>query len=242
MNRSHPSPASSARATAAPKTDKNGSRSRALVALPSVVLASASPRRRRLLAQVGIPVEVRPADIDEGGVQGSIEDRVKTLAYRKAAKVAATIRDGFVLGADTLGTIDGEAIGKPANETDAARILWRLADRAHDVTSGVVILRVEAGTVIGSAEAVITTRVTFRPLGLRDIQAYVATGESEDKACAYAIQGEGRRLVTSIQGSYTNVVGLPLTETLRLLEHMGYPVPEADLAALETLPAQVEEA
>lgn len=208
--------------------------------LPPLVLASASPRRRRLLTQLDLPLDIQPADIDETRVSGAVEERVQALAHRKAEKVAHTRDDGFVLAADTLGSIDGDILGKPVDAAEAIRMLWRLADRAHDVWTGLAVLRVEGGKVTECVCDVVGTRVVFRPLGLRDIQTYVASGESEGKAGAYAIQGAGRRLVDHIEGPYTNVVGLPLTRTLELLRQSGYPVPEVDVARLELLPEPLE--
>lgn len=219
-----------------PQCTKAGGRLAPPVALPLLVLASASPRRRRLLDELGLPLEVRPADLDESGVEGSVPEQVGRLACLKAARVASTLTDGYVLGADTLGCFEGDALGKPTDVNDAMRILWRLSGRAHDVLSGVTVLRVADGDVVARAEEVVLTKVTFRSLGLRDIQAYLETGEYEGKAGSYAIQGAGRRLVESIDGPYTNVVGLPVGATLRLLAEIDYPVPDVDVAALDGLP------
>lgn len=206
--------------------------------LPTLVLASGSPRRRRLIEQLGIPLEVRPPQVDESDLDGPAQEQVAILAHRKAEKVAAGLSSGFVLAADTLGAFEGEVLGKPTGEQDAMRMLWRMADRQHDVFSGVVVLRVDDGRVAACAEEVVCTHVLFRSLGLRDIQSYLATGEWEGKAAGYAIQGHGRGLVSQVEGSYTNVVGLPLAATLRLLDKVGYPVPEIDVDTFDQLPEE----
>ena len=198
-----------------------------------LVLASASPRRRRLLEQLGVAVEVRPAGVPEEDADGPVPERVLTLAHLKAAAVAAEMDDGFVLAADTLGALDGVALGKPRGAQEAMQMLWRMADRTHDVFTGVVALRVEGGRIVREATDVVCTKVTFRPLTVGQLRDYLATEDYEDKAGGYGIQGAGRALVAGLDGPYTNVVGLPVAATLRLLAELGYPIPETDPEAAE---------
>ena len=175
----------------------------------NIVLASASPRRLALLQAACFDVEVRPAHADETWPAGSIEEGAITVARRKLEHLAAA---GTTLAADTVVVADGHVLGKPADAAEARRILRRLSGVEHQVITGFVLRR---GTA-EHAEAVVT-RVWFRALSDAEIDRYVATGESLDKAGAYGIQGEGCSLVERIEGSYTNVVGLPLAEVLRAI-------------------------
>lgn len=176
---------------------------------PVLVLASASPRRRELLLAAGWRVEVRPADLDETPAPGEAPaDYVLRLARQKAAAIAggdALPEGAIVLGADTTVVVDGEVLGKPDDDADARAMLERLAGRRHEVLTGVCLRR-------GAREAsgVETTSVWFAPLAPAAIAAYVATGEPRGKAGAYAIQGRAARFIPRIEGSYSNVVGLPL--------------------------------
>jgi septum formation protein len=175
------------------------------------VLASASPRRRELLAAAGIDVDVDPVDVDERQLAGEAPDAyVERVARLKASTGAARHPERVVVGADTAVVIDGDVLGKPRDAEDASSMLRRLSGRAHDVMTGVAIAR--AGRLESFVER---TRVTMAPMSPADIQAYVATGEPMDKAGAYAIQGGAGRFVTSCQGSYSNVVGLPVERILR---------------------------
>jgi septum formation protein len=171
------------------------------------VLASASPRRRELLAGLGLRFDVRVADVDESPLPGeSPTELVERLAGAKAAAVGATRRE-VVIAADTVVVADGDALGKPVDGDDAARMLRRLGGRTHHVLTGVAVRR---GGFLSTT--VVSTEVTFRPLTEADIAWYVATGEPLDKAGAYAIQGAGGLFVERIDGSYHNVVGLPLAQ------------------------------
>jgi len=186
-----------------------------------VVLASASPRRRELLARLCAPFEVVPSDIDEILEGAPSETTVAALALAKARAVARRVGDGIVLGADTVVVIDGVALGKPLDDADARAMLRRLRGRAHDVITGVAV--VDAAT--GRAEtAAAVTRVTMADVGDDALEAYVASAEPLDKAGAYAIQGRGAALVAGFSGSYSNVVGLPLGATARLLGRFGVAV------------------
>ena len=184
-----------------------------------LVLASASPRRRELLAQLGASFSVQPADIDETVRAGeAAEDYVVRMAREKAAAVAAAMRgdDWAVLGADTTVVLDGEALGKPRDASDAVAMLLRLAARSHDVFTAIALHH--AG---GQHELLVCTEVDFLPLDRAQCEAYVASGEPMDKAGAYGIQGLGGAFVSGIRGSYSNVVGLPLCETWQLLRSRG---------------------
>jgi septum formation protein len=187
-----------------------------------LVLASASPRRRDLLAAAGVAFEVRPADVPEQALPGETPRAlVERLAADKALHVARTLAGGptrLVLGADTVVVLDGEALGKPDDEAHAFTLLRRLLGRMHRVVTGVAL--VESG---GNAPHIfsVESEVHMRAGSDAEIRAYVATGEPLDKAGAYAAQGEGRRFIERIVGSESNVIGLPLEETLALLRAVG---------------------
>jgi len=189
---------------------------------PVLVLASASPRRRDLLARAGVAFETQPADLDETAAPGEEpHDLVARLAREKAGAVARALPGGaarIVLGADTIVVVDGEVLGKPDDPEHAVTLLRRLVGRAHEVFTGVALVA-SGGAVVG--EARVTSRVLMRAAGEDEIRRYVATGEPLDKAGAYAAQGEGRRFIHAIEGSETNVIGLPMDETLALLARAG---------------------
>jgi septum formation protein len=191
-----------------------------------LLLASASPRRRELLGRAGVAFEVSPADIDESARDGeSPEQLAARLARDKALHVAR--RSGadpprWVLGADTIVVLEGLVYGKPADAEDAARILGALRGRTHRVVTAVALARSDGAAL---REIRVESRVTLRAASDPEIRAYVATGEPLDKAGAYAVQGFGGRLVERIEGSLSNVIGLPLDETLALLREAGLPAP-----------------
>lgn len=184
-----------------------------------IVLASASPRRRELLASVGLTFTVDPADVDEESMS-QLEPRQQAvaLAELKAGHVARRYADAVVIGADTIVTVDGQALGKPEDAEDARRMLRMLSGRTHEVITGVAVVDAATGRMASDAER---TLVTFRALSEEEIARYVASGEPMDKAGAYAIQGRGALLVSRIEGCYPNVVGLPLVVLLRLLRPFG---------------------
>ena len=187
-----------------------------------LVLASASPRRARLLQEAGYRFEARPTWTDETVAPGvpPVEAAVE-LAVRKAMAVDPFPSGGWVLAADTLLDLDGEILGKPRDAQDARRILGRLSGRDHWVVTGVAVRGPDHALRTGLGQ----TKVTFRTLTPREIEDYVATGEPMDKAGAYAIQGGAARFVASIQGPPDNVVGLPMDVARRLLADAGHPVP-----------------
>jgi septum formation protein len=182
-----------------------------------LVLASASPRRRALLAAADIDVDVDPVHVDERPLAGEAPDAyVERLARLKAEAGAARHPGRVVLGADTTVVIDGDVLGKPRDAAEAVAMLRRLAGRDHDVMTGVAVA--SAGRIDSFVER---TRVTMAPLSPADIDAYVATGEPFGKAGAYAIQGGAARFISGFVGSYTNVVGLPLEKLVEVLKHTG---------------------
>jgi septum formation protein len=179
-----------------------------------LVLASASPQRRAILEQLGVPFEVRPADVQEAAA-GEPEVVARDNALRKATVVAGISPGRTGLGVDTLVTLDGEIFGKPATPEAAAETLLKLQGREHAVLSGIAVARGEAQDVPRSL--VERTLVRFAPLPTAQIAAYVATGEWRGRAGAYAIQGRGAALVDGIRGDYLNVVGLPVPALRALL-------------------------
>ena len=178
-----------------------------------LLLASTSPQRRAILEQLGIPFEVVPPAYEENDEAGaSPSDLVRAHAAGKARSVAGGAGDRPVLGVDTAVVLDGKAYGKPTGAEEAAEMLETLGGRTHDVVSGLCLL-----TPAWEEMAEDATSVTVRPLTPRDIAAYVASGEWEGRAGAYAIQGLGAGLVERIEGDYLNVVGLPGALLIRLL-------------------------
>ena len=185
-----------------------------------LILASASPRRRELLGNLGISFQVEPANVDESVHPGEPPRLyVERLARSKATAVAERMPGTLVLAADTSVVLQDEVLGKPADRTGAAEMLRMLSGKTHEVLTGVAL----AGTTERSC--VVATSVHFRPLTEQEVCWYVASGEPMDKAGAYAIQGKGSAFVRAIEGSYSNVVGLPLVETLVLLREAGFSLP-----------------
>ena len=188
-----------------------------------MILASQSPRRRELLSEAGFDLEIRPADIDEARLDGeSPVELVARLASQKAEAARSALdhapADGLLVAADTIVWMGSEALGKPADELDAARMLRELSGRTHHVSTGVCAMRLASdASALSAVTFVETTAVTFWELTEAEILAYVATGEPMDKAGAYGIQGAGRVLVSGIEGDYANVVGLPVSRLLREL-------------------------
>ena len=185
---------------------------------PPLTLASASPRRQELLTRAGFTFDIVPADIDEQRWPDEApRDYVQRLATSKAEAVAAENPERRVLGADTVVVVDGDVLGKPADDAEASEMLLRLSGRVHEVLTGVAVVSSAWRRV-----AVESTLVTLARLDPRTIDWYVATGEPLDKAGAYGVQGIASRFVERIEGSYTNVVGLPVALTARLLGESGH--------------------
>jgi septum formation protein len=188
-----------------------------------IYLASGSPRRRELLTQIGVPFVPLSAAIDETPLPGEAPaDYVARLALGKAragfASVPADARQGVVLGADTAVIVDARILGKPVDRADALAMLASLSGREHQVLTAVALFDGTRSEVVS-----VSAQVRFRVIEPAEAQAYWASGEPVDKAGGYAIQGLGAVFVTSLQGSYSAVVGLPLCETAALLGRFGVP-------------------
>ena len=186
----------------------------------NLILASASPRRRELLSQVGVSFEIEVSDVKEVLDDTlSPEQQVQSLALQKAQAVASQRKDGLVLGADTVVVDAGSLLGKPHSAEEAAEMLRNLSGKWHQVMTAVAL--VDANDIENKWTSVEITNVKFRDLTEDDIAAYMATGESMDKAGAYGIQGYGALLVERIEGCYNNVVGLPLQLVAKGLRNWG---------------------
>ncbi|MEK3901385.1 Maf family protein [Paenibacillus sp. FSL R7-0179] len=189
-----------------------------------IILASGSPRRRELLASLGLPFEVLSSDADESTPpEWNLEAIVRNLALRKAEAVVpvAGDRDAVIIGSDTIVVLDGMVLGKPADEQDSARMLEMLQGRTHQVYTGVACIGSAEGRTLVDHRV---TSVTMRAMSEEEISAYIATGEPADKAGSYAIQGLGATLVEEIEGCYFNVVGLPLSLLSGMLSGFGISV------------------
>lgn len=189
--------------------------------MKQLILASQSPRRRQLLEQMGLTFEVKTACIDETmDLAKPLAEEIARLSRRKAEAVQAGLsHDAVIVAADTMVCIDGQRLGKPHSTEEAAAMLRQLSGRSHTVLSGVCVLcadRVETFTQ--------QTDITFRPLSETEIAAYVATGEPMDKAGAYGIQGMGGLFVSSLNGDYYNVMGLPICPLAEVLRRFGVAV------------------
>ncbi len=185
--------------------------------LPRIILASGSPRRKEILASLGLHFDVRATDVDETLLPGeSAFDGAERLARAKAGAASVGSPEALVVAADTLVVLEGQALGKPKDPGDVRRMLAALAGRAHDVVSGVACAL--GGRIVSGRE---TTRVGFAPMSPAEIEAYAATGEADDKAGAYAMQGIGGLFVERVEGSPSNVVGLPVRLLYRLARELG---------------------
>jgi len=186
---------------------------------PKIILASASPRRSGLLQQIGLEFEVIPANIKEDiNINISHEELVKKLAEEKAENVAKRLKEGIVIGADTIFVLGKERIGKPKNKKDAIRVLKRMSGKMQEVYSGVAIINAKTGKKVVDSEI---TKIKVRKLSDEEIEHYVNTGEPLDKAGAIAIQGLGAIFVSKIDGCSSNVVGLPLYNLYKNLKKFG---------------------
>ena len=187
--------------------------------LPRLLLASASPRRAELLRAAGMSFDIQPANADESVHPGEEPAAyVQRVAEAKARVVLPRAGARVVLAADTTVVVDGDIFGKPQNEQDAARMLRALRGRRHQVMTGVTLAA--AARVMTRVE---TTAVEFAPLSQDEIDWYVASGEPVDRAGAYAVQGLASRFVTRVEGSYSNVVGLPISLVYDMLREFAIP-------------------
>ena len=197
---------------------------------PGLILASGSPRRADAMRQLGLPFEIRPAEVPEI----LVPDEPPELAVVRLArdKAGASAQTGYLaVGADTLVVIDGEVLAKPESPADATRMLARLAGRDHTVLTGMAVASAER-----IESAVEDTVVRFRPLDAPEIAAYVATGEPLDKAGSYGIQGFGASLVERVEGDYFNVLGFPIGRFQELLRRFGW---SYDFGKLLTRPTRL---
>jgi len=187
---------------------------------PSLILASASPRRQELLREVDVAFEVDPAHINEDTFAGEQAlPYVLRLAEEKARAVAARHPESYVLGADTTVIVDGEILAKPVDAADAVRMLRMLSGRGHEVTTAVSLIEPSGDGKTGRTDTRhCTTKVFFRKVSEEEIQKYVAGGEPMDKAGAYAIQGGAATWAVRLEGEYSNVVGLPLPLITEMLK------------------------
>ena len=184
---------------------------------PLFVLASKSPRRRELLKKIGVQAEIMRANVDESSIgELSPEKTVTELALLKASDVAKYFRgDTYVIGADTVVSLDGEIFGKPQNIEDAKNMLRKLSGKKHSVYTGYCVVHCKSGNIVSRYEK---TDVYFKELSDREIDAYIKTREPMDKAGAYGIQEKGSMFVEKIDGDYFNVVGLPVCALVKLFD------------------------
>lgn len=183
-----------------------------------LLLASASPRRRQLLTEAGVRFQALESGVEEQRMAGeAAAPYAMRLAQDKARAVAARYPAALVLGADTVVVVGDEVLEKPRDRDHARWMIGRLAGRAHQVITGFALIRAEQ---VLERHAV-TSIVTFKPLSASEIEAYIATDEPYDKAGAYAVQGQGRSLIAAVEGSFTNVMGLPIEEVMAALARHG---------------------
>jgi septum formation protein len=191
--------------------------------VPRFILASGSPRRRQLLEQAGYEFDViLPAVAEVSEAWFTVREVTICNATRKALEVARSSPSAVVLGADTLVALDGEVIGKPADLAHAEKLLERLSGRSHEVRTAVFVCHLARGQARSFQEV---SQVRFRELDRRAIAQYLAKVDPLDKAGAYAAQGHGVEIIERIEGSYSNVVGLPMEETARVLRAFGIRIP-----------------
>ena len=185
--------------------------------MKKIILASKSPRRKELLEKCNLPFVCEPADIDESLNQNlSLQEAIKELSYRKANAILANHPDCIVIGSDTIVTLNGKVLGKPANEKIAFEMLKSLQGNTHQVITGICILSKNR-----NFQDVVTSNVTFDSMSDEEILAYIQTGECLDKAGSYGIQGYGGRYITHIDGDYYAIMGLPLHIVYEELKHIG---------------------
>lgn len=184
-----------------------------------IILASTSPRRLMLLRQIGIEPVVVPSHVPEDVRKGETpENAALRLAREKALEVSGQFREGLVIGADTVVVIDGEQLGKPKDKDDARRMLRLISGKTHTVVTGLAVIDAGSSEV---RSKLVGTRVRFKPISDEEIEAYISTGDPMDKAGAYGIQGRAAAFVEGIEGCYSNVVGLPLSEMMDILKSFG---------------------
>lgn len=189
--------------------------------METIILASASPRRKELLEQIGVTFICQPAVGEEKISSDSPETVVKELASQKASEVAAQHQDGIIIGADTVVSLEGKILGKPASRKEACRMLQMLQGRVHQVYTGVCMIKKRQGVVEESVVFSEETLVEMYPVTEKEIENYVQSGESDDKAGGYAIQGKCAVFIKGITGDYYNVVGLPVSRVYQTLQRFN---------------------
>jgi septum formation protein len=188
----------------------------------SLILASASPRRKELLANIGLAFQVIPSTVEEDLGEEFSYEKIEEVALEKAMDVAKKVGyPAIVIGSDTVVTIDNKILGKPADKDDAFNMLRLLSGRTHRVVSAIAVHNSETGKTLKTS---VTSEVEFRELSDREIRAYVATGEPSDKAGAYAIQGRAGTFVRAIKGCYSNIVGISVFKLAEMLKDFGIEV------------------
>ena len=198
----------------------------------TLILASASPRRKHFLEELGLVFDIQPAKVDEQPLlHESPEQFVLRIATEKACKTALNFPEAWILGADTVVILDHEILGKPTDANDAQKLLLKLAGREHEVLTGFCLMNERNNSQLTKS---VTTQVKFTDLSEEIAAAYVDTGEPLDKAGAYGIQGIGGFLIEEINGSYSNVVGLPLAKVVGELLKCGIISPASPDNALAT--------
>ncbi len=187
------------------------------------ILASASPRRRELLEQLGLDFNIVVAPIDESGIDKGMAPDLYTgvLSMYKAAAVAKVLREQgrtkeIIIAADTIVYLDGKILGKPSDDNDAKKMLMELSGKEHEVYTGICVMRIKDGYSVSRS---VKTTVSFKGISEAEIDSYIKTGEPGDKAGAYAIQGKASAFIKGISGDYFNVVGLPLSELYDILKN-----------------------
>ncbi|AEG59292.1 maf protein [Desulforamulus ruminis DSM 2154] len=192
---------------------------RGVIPVTPIILASASPRRRELLANLGLDFNVKVSEVNEIMEDGVPPAQlVEKLAERKAAAVAAESKEGLVIGADTLVVFAGRPLGKPASRQEAVQMINILQGQRHEVLTGLAVIDAATGQSVITHQS---TAVCFKPMTREQIERYVNTGEPFDKAGAYAVQGKASIFIDSIQGCYFNVVGLPVSKLADALRVFG---------------------
>jgi septum formation protein len=190
--------------------------------MKTIILASASPRRKELLAKIGLKFEVEPSDYEEE-IHSELEphELVRQISIKKAESVAVRHKDAIIIAADTIGVIGNKVLGKPHTENEACKMLKEISGKPHSVITGFTVLNAATNKIISRT---VNTKVYIKKLTEQEIDAYVKTGEPLDKAGAYAIQGLGAMIVEKIEGDYYNVMGLPLNALTEALKEFGISV------------------
>lgn len=202
-----------------PRMDSRG-RDKKEKNMREIILASGSPRRKELLAQVGIAFQVIKSKAEEKITKTIPEEIVKDLSHQKAEDVAAGVEEGIVLGADTIVCLDHEIMGKPRDREEAYQMLEQLQGRSHSVFTGVTLMKKEAGQVTKDQSFAVETKVKVHAMSREEIEDYLDTGDPFDKAGGYGIQGPFAAYVDGIEGDYNNVVGLPIAAVYQELKQM----------------------